>query len=575
MTVKPCDYCQPYSVCGYNSGMNTVIQKSAIVRFCLMMLLLSVWFSCTACAQMPTASKSDAAAAQSATAQIKSDDVVLPDGAPIDAAPVTPFHQPVFSIYTKLGPFTAAERAERLERMIRRLKEDRSFYPDKMEIVSDGLMLDIVYNGTVIMSVSDGDAEYFQKSKNAVAEYYRENIAKAIEQNRQDTELLSILTKAGLVLLILAIFFIIIRYVNVLHKLVKQKIVSLRGTFIKGIRIKSYILFNEDKCVTAFLFFAKTIKYIALFAILYFILPLIFIVFPETRGLAYKLLDYVWSPFSKIIFGVIGYLPDAVAIIVIVTIFRYLAKGIKYFANEIEQEKLVIKGFYPDWAAPTCNIIRALLFAFMFIVIFPHLPNSDSDVFKGVSVFMGVLISLGSTALIGNMISGLALTYMRPFRTGDFIKIGDVLGTVKEKAPLAIRILTTKNEEVTIPNSTIMSAHTINYSQTARENRLILYTTATLGYDTPWRQVHELLLSAAARTRHVLTSPAPFILQCALDNFFVEYQINVYVAEEKLMPKIYSDLYENIQDAFKEAGIDLTSPAYQSFRGENHIRITS
>jgi small-conductance mechanosensitive channel len=322
------------------------------------------------------------------------------------------------------------------------------------------------------------------------------------------------------------------------------------------------------------LFLLKIIKYVVLLPILYFSVTLLFGIFPGTSGLASKLLDYVLTPFSNIVFGVVDYLPKAVAIAVIVTIFWYLSKGIRYFAGEIEKEKLVINGFYPDWAMPTCNIVRVLLGAFMFIVIFQYLPYSESRIFQGMSVFIGILISMGSTALIGNLISGMVLTYMRPFRIGDFIKIGETLGTVKEKTPLAIRVMTTKNEEITIPNSNIMSAHTVNYSQSARENRLILHTTVTFGYDTPWRQVHELLIAAAARTQHVLADPAPFILQRALDSFFAEYQINIYVMEEKLMPQIYSDLYENIQDVFKEAGFDMVCPTYQSFRGETNIQIT-
>ncbi|MDR0311573.1 MAG: mechanosensitive ion channel family protein, partial [Acidobacteriota bacterium] len=386
--------------------------------------------------------------------------------------------------------------------------------------------------------------------------------------------LLSILARAGLVLLILIAFFLIIKYVNWLFMIVRRKVVSLRGTYIKDVRIKSYNLLDGDKCIVVSLFFVKIIKYVTLLTILYFSLTLLFSVFPETRGIANMLWDYILTPFSEIVHAVKDYLPKAVAIAVIVTIFRYLAKGIRYFAGEIEKEKLVINGFYPEWAMPTCNIIRTLLYAFMFIVMFQYLPYSDSRIFQGVSVFIGLLISLGSTVLIGNLISGLVLTYMRPFRVGDFIKVGDVTGTVLEKAPFATRIMTVKNEEITIPNSNIMTAHTTNYSQTARENKLVLYTAVTFGYDTPWRQVHELLLAAAARTQHVLAEPAPFVLQRALDNFFAEYQINVYVAEEKLMPVIHSELYKNIQDAFKEAGVDITTPVYQSFRGENHIRIT-
>ena len=546
--------------------MNTLIQKRACLRLYFTFIFMA-GFACAAHAQQTPSAKSP-------PNQTVEGNTASPERAPVQAAPVSPFNQPVFSIYAKLGSFTPAERAEKIEQRIRHLAEDHNFSADQMKIVPDGATLDIVFGDIFIMAVADGDAEYFQKSKEEVAEYYKENIARAIEQYRQDAGLISILIKTGLVLLILALFFFIIRYINWFHRIAQRKIVKLRGTFIKGVRVKSYTLLDEHRCIVSVLFFARIIKYFVILTIFYFSLPLLFSIFPETRGLANKLLDYVLTPFSDIVLSVIGYLPNAITIIVTVTVFLYLTKGIKYFAGEIEKEKLVIEGFYPDWAMPTCNIIRALLFVFMFIVIFPHLPNSESKVFQGVSVFIGVLISLGSTALIGNLISGMVLTYMRPFRTGDFIKVGDVLGTVKEKTPLAIRIMTTKNEEITLPNSTIMSAHTTNYSHSAQENNLILYATVTFGYDTPWRQVHELLLSAAARTKHVLADPAPYVLQRALDNFFAEYQINVYTTEEKQMPRIYSELYGNIQDVFKEAGLDLTSPAYQSLRGENQIQVT-
>lgn len=551
--------------------MNMRTQNRVILRLCLTSLFMAgVLFAVRTQQAWP---------AQSSNTHVTSledeqESVALPKLVEIQSAPVAPFHSTIFFVHSRLGPFTPAERAERLERIIRQLGRNNSFSPTLIKIVQNGTTLEIIYDDTVVMSVSDGDAEYLQKSKEDIAAEYRDNIARAIVQHRHYTELPSILIKMALVLLILVAFFFIIKYVNRLFMIVRRKLVALRGTYIKGIRVKSYSLLDEDKCIVVLLFFIKIIKYLTLLAILYFFLPLLFSVFPETRGLAGTLWDYILTPFSEIVIAVKNYLPKAVAITVIVTLFRYLAKGAKYFAGEIEKGKLVIKGFYPDWAAPTCNIVRTLLFIFMFIVIFQYLPYSDSRVFQGVSVFIGVLVSLGSTALVGNMVAGLALTYMRPFHVGDFVKIGETAGTVIEKAPLAIRIMTIKNEDITIPNSNIMSVHTVNYSQTARENKLILYTAVTFGYDTPWRKVHELLLSAAAQTPHVLAEPAPFVLQRALDNFFAEYQINVYIAEEKLMPRIYSELYENIQDAFKDAGIDITTPAYQSFRGKNRIQIT-
>jgi len=191
-------------------------------------------------------------------------------------------------------------------------------------------------------------------------------------------------------------------------------------------------------------------------------------------------------------------------------------------------------------------------------------------VFQGVSVFIGVMFTLGSTSIIGNMVSGLVLTYMRPFKIGDRIKIGDLIGNVVEKTPLVTRIRTPKNEEVTIPNSNIMSAQTYNYSESARHYGLILHTTAGVGYDTPWRKVHEMLLEAANRTSNLMEKPKPFILQTALDDFYVNYQLNVYVSDADKMALIYSDLHQNIQDVFNEANVELLSPHYHAHRDGNH-----
>ncbi len=236
---------------------------------------------------------------------------------------------------------------------------------------------------------------------------------------------------------------------------------------------------------------------------------------------------------------------------------------------------MVVKGFYADWAMPTFNIIKTLLYVFMFIIIFPYLPGSNTPIFQGVSVFVGVVISLGSTSLIGNAVAGLVLTYMRPFQVGDRIKIGDATGNVIERTPFVTRIRTPKNEEITIPNSSIMSAHTINYTAAAENNshHLILHTSVTIGYDSPWRQVHDLLLRAADRTAMVLKEPQPFVLQITLNDFHIEYQINAFTDQANYMPKIYSELHQNIQDTFSEAGVEIMSPYYISERDGNKLAL--
>jgi len=205
----------------------------------------------------------------------------------------------------------------------------------------------------------------------------------------------------------------------------------------------------------------------------------------------------------------------------------------------------------------------------MLVIVFPYLPGSSSPAFQGVSVFLGLLLSLGSTSAINNLIAGLVITYMRPFKIGDRIRIGDVTGDVVEKSMLMIRVRTIKNEDVTVPNSTVLSSNTTNFSALANAQGLIIHTTVTIGYDVPWKEMHKALINAAMRTPDVLKDPAPFVLQTSLDDFFVSYQLNAYIRDANNQHVIYSELHQNIQDCCNEAGIEIMSPHYTSMRDGN------
>jgi small-conductance mechanosensitive channel len=247
----------------------------------------------------------------------------------------------------------------------------------------------------------------------------------------------------------------------------------------------------------------------------------------------------------------------------------------KFIAGEVDRGLLTIPGFYHDWAKPTFNIVKFLLIAFSFVIIFPYLPGSDSPIFQGVSVFVGILFSLGSSSAISNVVAGLVITYMRPFKPGDRIRIGEVTGDVVEKSLLVTRVRTIKNELITIPNSAILQGHTINYTTSAFEHGLILHSTVTIGYDVPWKQIHELLVNAAIATEGVLQieGKRPFVLQTSLDDFYVSYQLNVVTEQAHHMARIYSDLHQNIQDKFNEAGVEIMSPHYRADRDGNVVTI--
>ena len=214
-----------------------------------------------------------------------------------------------------------------------------------------------------------------------------------------------------------------------------------------------------------------------------------------------------------------------------------------------------------------------LLIAFGLVVAFPYLPASNSPAFTGVSVFVGVLVSLASSSALSNMIAGIVLTYTGAFRLGDRVKVGDAFGDIIETSLLATRVRTIKNEEVTIPNSIALGTAVINYTREAHTRGLILHTTVTIGYDAPWRQVHQLLMDAALATSGILADPQPFVWQTALNDFYVTYEINAYTASPKDMIDIYAELHSRIQDAFYAAGVEIMSPHFTSIRDGNTIAI--
>ncbi len=337
----------------------------------------------------------------------------------------------------------------------------------------------------------------------------------------------------------------------------------------KGLKFRDYELLDTNRQMKVLYFGLNILQWICFLVLIYVTLLVLLGIFPWTGGLGTKLVSFFLDPTKKILISVWYYLPNLLTIIVVVFLFRYFLRLLAFFKTEIERGRLKIPGFYVDWANPTFQIIRVLVFAFMLIIIFPYLPGSNSPIFKGVSVFLGVLFTFGSAGALGNIISGLVLTYMRAYKIGDRIQIGQVMGDVMEKSVLVTKIKTIKNEIVSIPNSTVMNSHTTNYSSDASEHGLILHTSVTIGYDTPWKTIHELLIKAALATDLIEKNPEPFVFQEKLDDFYVVYQINAYTRAPNQQHITYSFLHQHIQDAFNEAGVEIMSSHYSNIRDGN------
>jgi len=481
-------------------------------------------------------------------------------------APVILFGDTLFNIYAKLGSFSPNDRAKSAADKLEGLVNDHLFDPELMIVTPRSESHDILHKDMIIMSVMDMDAIWAKRSRVELADEYVSMINESVSTYSESAGLIQTLKRTGLLILVVVIFAYLVIYMNKGFTTLNKVMIKKGGKYIKGIRFRDYEVLSIERELQLIKWLMKLIEWITILFVVYLLLPIVFSIFPATEGIATKLINLVLDPMKSFALAIIGFIPDLITIAVIVTITHYIVKLLKAISIEISSGKLEVAGFYSDWAIPTFNLTRIIIYAFSFVVIFPHLPGSDSTAFKGVSVFLGVLFSLGSSSAISNIIAGLVITYMRAFKIGDRVKIGDTTGKVLEKSMLVTRIRTIKNEDVTIPNSAIMNGSTINYSSSAQELGLILNTTITIGYDVPWRQVQDLLIEAAIKTNHIKSDPKPFVLQTSLDDFYVSYQINAYTDQPGNAAKTYSELHANIQDLFNTAGVEILSPHYRGNR---------
>ena len=287
---------------------------------------------------------------------------------------------------------------------------------------------------------------------------------------------------------------------------------------------------------------------------------------PWTHGLGEQLGELVMAPIRQLGTGFVRHLPGFVFIAVVSVITYHVLKLVGFIFAEIGSGRLRFERFYPEWAVPTERIVRVLIIALAVVIIYPSIPGSDSTAFKGVSIFLGILVSLGSSSTVGNLVAGIMVVYMRSYKVGDIIEVGKEFGRVIETDLLATRLRTPKNVEITIPNSTMIASNVINFSREAADRGLILHSEVSIGYNAPWRQVHAMLLRAAARTEGLLREPAPFVLQRALGDFAITYQINGYTREPDRMMRIYHDLHKYILDEFNEYGVEIMTPHYEGDR---------
>jgi small-conductance mechanosensitive channel len=387
---------------------------------------------------------------------------------PVAQASVSVKGKTLFTVPGVLS-FSAEARAAAISERINNLSKDVTFKPESLTVVDKGNTTDIMAGDLIVMSVTSQDAVLAGQPRHDLAKDYAQRIAGALNALRKEYSLKSLILGGVYAVIATLILILIFRVLGFLFPKLYKKIDAWRGTLIPSLRIQKFELLPANRIADFAIGIAKLVRLAVVLVVLYFYASMVLGFFPWTRGYARVLIGYVLSPLKLVGDAVVGYLPNVFFIAVIVVIAIYVTKFIRIIFAEIGKQTITFPGFYPEWAEPTYKIVRFLVLTLTVIVIFPYLPGSRSPAFQGISIFLGVLFSLGSTSAVANVVAGVILTYMRPFKLGDRVKIADTMGDVVEKTLLITRIHTIKNVEITIANAMVLNSHIINFSAPAEQ----------------------------------------------------------------------------------------------------------
>ena len=461
-----------------------------------------------------------------------------------------------------ISSFPARERAAVIAGRIKGLAENTNIDPKDLKVVKEGDITYIKAGELTAMGLVEGDAVREGITMEVMEITFKARIAQAITEYRNDRAPMTLLINSGYALLATVITALLLwgmlrlfAWLNVLA----QRRIKAR---IERLESQSHYIFDAEQIWDMMSGLLNTLKVLSILVVIYFYLNLVLGLYPWTRRFAYFLFTLTVDPLKVIGIGLLEALPSIFFLIILFFITRYILKVTRLFFVGIDRGSIHLAKFDREWGLPTYRIVRLMILAFALVVAYPYIPGSSTDAFKGVSIFLGVIFSLGSTSVFANIVAGYTIIYRRGFKIGDRIKIDDITGEVIERSLLATRLRSLKNEEIVIPNSTILNSNITNYSSQAQANGLILHTTVGIGYEVPWRQVEAMLQLAADRTKGIRTLPKPFVLQQSLGDFAINYELNVSIDDARQMIKLYSELHRNILDVFNEYNVQIMTPNY-------------
>jgi small-conductance mechanosensitive channel len=484
------------------------------------------------------------------------------EAAEYERAPVTLDGEVLFQV-RGVPAYPAKERAQAISKRIEAIAADRSVTADSLRVVEMEDRTRIMSGDGLVAGFVDADAAPEGVSRQLLAERALIKIAAAIVSYRNDRSprvlLINSAYALGATLLLVVVLLVIRRSFQKLDAAAERRFKAR----IEALEAQSHQLVEARQLRRALYGIVKGLYGFALLVIGYIYLHFVFGLFPWTRPLAARLFAILLDPLQAMGLGLIDSLPGIGFVAVVVIVTRYVLRLTRLYFESIDRGSVALARFDREWALPTYKIARLLIIAFAVVVAYPYIPGSSSEAFKGISIFLGVVVSLGSSSVIANLMAGYTMIYRRAFKVGDRISIENLTGDVMERRLMVTHLRTIKNEEIIVPNSTIINSNIINYSTLAGSRGLILHTTVGIGYETPWRQVEAMLRLAAERTPGLLKEPAPFVLQKSLGDFAVTYELNAYCDNAQAMARLYTAMHQNVLDVFNEHGVQIMTPAYE------------
>lgn len=503
-------------------------------------------------------------------AVIAADETPDPDQDTVSSALVQVDGRTILRVWGSAG-YPANERARAIERRIVDLARNRAIPVESITLKENERGTAIQAGEIRLLTVTDGDAALEETNPQTLALATLVATRDAVQSWRFERSTERRLRNLYWTIGATVVTAFVLWLLGGIFRRIRRFVAERASARIKSVGVQSFEVIHASQIHAALAALPRLGYWLAVGVTLYVYLDVVLKLFPLTRPLGERLFWLVVGPLETFGLALVRQLPNLFFLAVLVVLVRYALKVLRLYFDAIERGAVKFSNFDADWAIPTYKVLRIFVVAFAIVVAYPYIPGSESAAFKGVSVMLGVLFSLGSSSVISNIIAGYSMTYRRAFRRGDRIKVGDIIGEVVEPRVLVTTLRTPKNEIVIVPNSEILNNSIVNYSTMARETGVILHTTVGIGYETPWRQVEAMLLEAARRTPGLNGEPSPFVLQRALGDFCVTYEINAYTSDASNMLHKYSALHANILDVFNEYGVQIMTPAYEGDPAEPKV----